>query len=137
VTVIGDEYASIDTLYARVYAAADCGDAEGFGACYTEDGLLVIEGRVVCAGRNEIVARNRANTAARASTARRHWRSQILLDRLDARSVRGRCYFQAFDIPPGSAPVLTHMGSCDDVIVADGGEWRFASRRVSFDYASR
>jgi hypothetical protein len=137
VTVRGDEYAGIVTLYGRVYAAADSGNAEGFGACFTEDGQLVIEGTLACAGREALMARNRANTAARAGTRRRHWCSQIQLERLDAGAVGGHCYFQAFDIPPGSPPVLTHMGSCDDTIVADGGEWRFAFRSVSFDYATR
>ncbi|HET9002025.1 MAG TPA: nuclear transport factor 2 family protein [bacterium] len=138
-TVAGDDYAAILALYARVYAAADDGQPEAFGACYTAGGTLTIAGKVACRGRSAVIERNRTNVAARARTGvlRRHWCSQILLEGIADGSVRGRCYFQAYDITPGAPPVLTHVGRCDDVMAREDSEWRFASRSVSFDFALR
>ena len=133
-TITAEDYAAIQMLYARVYAAADAGNAEGFGACFTEDGTLTIAGRLASSGRAALVARSRTNSAARVGKRRRHLCSQLLLESLGNGAVKGQCYFQAFDIVPGSLPALTHMGVCDDVIVRDQGEWRFASRSVSFDF---
>jgi len=103
-------------------------------ACYTEDATLTIAGQLTCSGRAALVARNRTNSAARVGKRRRHLCSQLSLEPLDNGAVKGQCYFQAFDIVPGSSPALTHMGMCDDLIVRDQGAWRFASRSVSFDY---
>lgn len=136
-TITGDDYAAILKLYARVYGTADDGNPEEFGACYTREGALIIAGKAMCCGRSALVERNRTNVAVRAGKLRRHWCSQILLDGLVDGSVKGHCYFQAYDIKPGTPPVLTHAGVCDDIIVQEDGEWRFASRSVTFDFASR
>jgi len=136
-TVGGDDYAAILNLYARVYETADDGKSEEFGACYTREGTLIIAGQVACRGRSAVVERNRTNVAARADKLRRHWCSQILLDGAADGSVRGHCYLHAFDIQSGTPPVLTHACVCDDIIVQEDGEWRFASRSVTFDFASR
>jgi len=136
-TIAGDDYTAILALYARVYEAADDGRPEAFGACYTTNGTLTIAGKLTCRGRVAVVERNRTNVAARAGTVRRHWCSQVLLEGVAGGSVRGRCYFQAYDITPGAPPVLTHVGRCDDVIAREDGHWCFASRSVSFDFALR
>jgi hypothetical protein len=137
--IAGDDYVAILALYARVYEAADYGQPEAFGACFTTDGTLTIAGKVACRGRSAAIDRNRTNVAARArvGTLRRHWCSQILLEGVTDGSVRGRCYFQAYDITPGAPPVLTHVGRCEDAIVQEDGEWRFATRSVTFDFSLR
>jgi hypothetical protein len=136
-TIAGDDYTAILALYARVYQAADEGPPEAFGACYATHGTLTIAGKVATRSRSEAIERNRTNAAARARAGiqRRHWCSQILLEGIADGSVRGRCYFHAYDVTPGTPPVLTHVGRCDDLIAREDGEWRFAARSVAFDFA--
>jgi hypothetical protein len=58
-------------------------------------------------------------------------------EKVDHRTVRGRCYLQGFSGVTGAptpAPVLTDAGVCDDVIVLEDGSWKFASREVTLDF---
>jgi 3-phenylpropionate/cinnamic acid dioxygenase small subunit len=140
------DHAEITDLYARYNLASDAGDAEAYAACFTPDGLLLVRGLSLTAtgamqrggelriqGREALAAFKRRDVGGRAGRYRRHWNGSLALARLDGERVRGRCYLQAHDGEPGALPTLAQTGVYDDVLVREGGAWRFASRTLVID----
>lgn len=134
------EYTDIMNLYALYNYSSDIGDAEKYGACFTKDGAMFHEGRLIRQGRAVQTEFKRLDQAHREGkyTYRRHWTGGIYLDKSSATIVRGHCYLHSFD---GRAdvdmPVLVAVAVYEDVIEKEAGEWKFARRDMHFDYQAR
>lgn len=128
------DYCEIQNLYAYYNLASDAGDAEAYASCFIEDGVLEIEPLgVKISGRAALVAFKQRDREGRGGRYRRHWNGSLHLERVDASTVRGRCYLQAFNGTPGQLPVLSDCGVYEDVMVRVGGAWKFARRRLVLD----
>jgi hypothetical protein len=84
-------------------------------------------------GRADLIAFKEKDKAGRAGRYRRHWNGSIVLEAIDAKTVRGRCYLHGFNGLPGSLPELADVGVYEDRIVKVASEWRFASRTILMD----
>ena len=126
------DYVEIQNLYAFYNLASDAGDAEAYAGCFTDDGVLNIDHlKFTVKGKADLIAFK--DKAGRGGRYRRHWNGSIVLEALDARTVRGRCYLHGFNGLPGSLPELADVGVYEDRIVKVAGEWRFASRTILMD----
>jgi hypothetical protein len=141
-----ESQAQITNLYARYNLHSDMGAPEAYAACFTADGAIRVQGLVVrdgvmsrgpgefvVQGRADLIAFKRRDQAGRGGKYRRHWNGSLWLERVDADTVRGRCYLSAYNGEPGSLPVLAQTGVYEDTIVRAEGEWKFAVRRLSID----
>jgi SnoaL-like protein len=136
-SVSAQDYVDIQNLYARYNLTSDAGDPEGYAACFTDDGVLQIDPLgVKVQGRASFVTFKQKDAAGRGSRYRRHWNGSLHLEKLDADTVRGRCYFHGYNGKPGELPVFADAGVYDDRIVRTGGGWRFARRHITMDASS-
>ncbi len=129
------DQAEITNLYARYNLASDAGEADEYADCFTPDGTL--EGLRMTQGRETLRAYKLKEKAARSNLYRQHWNGSLHLERADAQTVHGRCYFMAFNGVPEQAPAMSHCGTYHDVIVKFEGRWRFKSRRIQYNFASK
>ena len=128
------EYVDIQNLYARYNLMSDAGDAEGYASCFTDDGVLQIDPLgVTVQGRASFISFKQKDAAGRGGRYRRHWNGSLHLEKVDADTALGRCYFHGFNGKPGELPVLADAGTYDDLIVLVGGAWRFARRHLTMD----
>src|SRR5216110_2257564 len=105
------DYVDIQNLYARYNLTSDAGDAEGYASCFTDDGVLQIEPLGVnVQGRASFVAFKVKDSAGRSGRYRRHWNGSLHLEKIDADTARGRCYFHGFNGEPGELPVFADAG---------------------------
>jgi uncharacterized protein (TIGR02246 family) len=130
-----DDQAEITNLYGQYNLASDAGDADAYADCFTPDGVL--EGLRVTQGRDTLRAYKTAEMATRAHLYRQHWNGSLHLERVDADTVRGRCYFMAYNGTPGQPPAMTHCGVYEDFIVKFDGRWRFKSRHIRYNFATK
>jgi hypothetical protein len=136
-SVSAQDYVDIQNLYARYNLTSDAGDPEGYAACFTDDGVLQIDPLgVKVQGRASFVTFKQKDAAGRGSRYRRHWNGSLHLEKIDADTVRGRCYFHGYNGKPGELPVFADAGVYDDRIVRTGGGWRFARRHITMDASS-
>jgi hypothetical protein len=134
--VSGDEYALLMNLYAAYNLSADTGDPTEYASCFSADGTLTIGGEIMGKGRDQLHVFIQARQAERGNTYRRHWNGGIHFEKIDDRTIRGRCYLNGFTGvtgAPTSVQVLTDSAVCDDVLVLEDGSWKFASRKVTLD----
>jgi hypothetical protein len=137
VNVSGDEYAQLMNLYAAYNLSADTGEPTDYASCFSADGTLSFNGDTMGTGRDQLRVFIEARQAERGNTYRRHWNGGIHFEKIDNRTIRGRCYLNGFSGvtgSPKSVQVLTDAGVCDDVIVLEDGSWKFASRKVTLDF---
>ena len=128
------DYVEIQNLYAFYNLASDAGDAEAYAGCFTDDGVLNIDHlKFTVKGKADLIAFKEKDKAGRGGRYRRHCSGSIVLEALDAGTVRGRCYLHGFNGLPGSLPELADVGVYEDRIVKVAGEWRFASRTILMD----
>ena len=125
------EYVEILNLYSAYNLASDAGDAEWYASCFTEDGEQ--HGTYDVKGRAALVEYKNKDFAGRAHLYRRHWNGSIHLEKIDAGTIRGRCYLFGYNGEPGKLPYTTHAGVYTDIIKHVDGEWKFALRRLAFD----
>ena len=129
--VTPEEYVEILNLYSAYNLASDAGDAEAYADCFLENGEH--HGTYDIHGRTALIEYKKADFAKRAHLYRRHWNGSIHLERIDAQTIRGRCYFFGYNGEPGKMPETTHAGVYTDVIRQENGRWKFAERRIAFD----
>jgi 3-phenylpropionate/cinnamic acid dioxygenase small subunit len=132
--VTAQEYVDIQNLYAAYNLASDAGDAQAYASCFTEDGVLRLEPLdVTVRGRASFVAFKEKDAAGRGGKYRRHWNGSLHLEKIDRDTVRGRCYFHAYNGKPGELPTLADAGVYEDTIVRVGGTWKYAKRHLTLD----
>ncbi|MEI8154537.1 MAG: nuclear transport factor 2 family protein [Hyphomicrobiales bacterium] len=132
--IAAQDFVEIQNLYAFYNHCSDAGDGPGYAGTFTEDGALQVMPRgLVVKGRANLIAYKQADKAERDQLYRRHWNSSLHLEQVDADTVRGRCYFQAFNGKPGSLPHMTSNGVYTDTIHKVGGRWLFALRHLLID----
>jgi SnoaL-like protein len=129
------DQAEITNLYGRYNLSSDAGEADIYADCFTPDGTL--QGLRLTQGRETLRAYKITEKAARNHLYRQHWNGSLCLERIDDETVRGRCYFMAFNGTPGEVPAMTHCGSYEDVIVKFEDRWRFKSRRIQYNFAAK
>ena len=136
--VSAEAYTAIQNLYARYNWCSDAGDADGYAACFAEDGELHLPGiGLHIRGRDNLREFKRQDKARRGDRVRRHWNSGLWLEAVgDADTMRGRCYLHGYDGTPGEAPVLNDIGVYEDTIVHRNGEWQFAKRVITMDHSA-
>ncbi|MCC7417496.1 MAG: nuclear transport factor 2 family protein [Acidobacteria bacterium] len=132
--VPAQDYVEIQNLYALYNLCSDAGDAEGYAACFTEDGVLVLATiGLTVTGRESFEEFKRRDKAGRPHIYRRHWNGSIHLEQVDATTVRGRCYLLAFNGTPAELPAIADCGVYEDTIVKENGAWKFARRHLEMD----
>ena len=134
-TVSPEEYVEIANLYAAYNLTSDAGDAEGYADCFMENGEH--HGTFDVYGRAALIEYKKADKAKRTHLYRRHWNGSLHLEKVDERTIRGRCYFFGYNGEPGSPPAMTHGGVYTDLIRRENGRWKFAERRIAFDFPSK
>ena len=135
--ILAQDYAEIQNLYAYYNMCSDAGDADGYAACFTDDGVLCIENfDMTVKGRDNLCAFKQQDKARRGDKYRRHWNSGLYLERLDGDTIRGRCYLHAYNGEPGKLPALADVGVYEDTLVKVEGEWKFANRIITMDASS-
>ena len=132
--ITGDEYAEVTNLYAYYNLSSDGGTPEEYASCFTLDGILKFNGELFQQGRKALIEFKREDQGGRQGRYRRHWNGSIHLDKLDAGTIRGRCYLQAFNGDPGDEPILSDTAVYEDLIVKVDGYWKFAVRDLAFDF---
>ena len=130
------DYTEIQDLYAYYTLCSDAGDADGFVSCFSAVGELCIPSLLMRIRGHAALHRFKTGDAARRKgRVRRHWNSGLHLERIDATSVRGRCYLHAYEAAEGEAQVLVDMGVYEDILVHEEGEWRFSCREIHMDHS--
>ena len=129
--VTPEEYTEILNLYSAYNLASDSGDAEWYASCFTENGEH--HGTNDVHGRAALVKYKVEEAAKRTHLYRRHWNGSLHLEKLDATTIRGRCYLFGYNGTPGELPHMTHAGVYTDTIALENGAWKFAKRRLRFD----
>jgi hypothetical protein len=131
------DHVEIHNLYALYNLCSDAGDAEGYAACFAEDGELRIDAAgILLRGRATLLAFKRADAGRRGNRYRRHWNGSLHLQAMPDGSVRGRCYLHGYNGEPGKLPDLADVGRYEDRLVKVGGEWKFAARVITMDASS-
>ena len=133
--VTPEEYVEILNLYAAYNLASDAGDAEGYADCFLENGEH--HGTYDIYGRAALIEYKKADKAKRTDLYRRHWNGSLHLEKIDEKTIRGRCYFFGWNGVPGELPQMTHAGVYTDLIRQEKGRWKFAERRIAFDYPKK
>jgi hypothetical protein len=128
------EYVDVMNLYSLYNLSSDIGTPEEYAGCFTADGALQFDGKIMQRGQDQLVEYKRRDQDSRGNRYRRHWNATIHLEKVESGEIRGRCYLQAFSGEPGAAPVLTDIAVYEDRITDTNGEWRFSSRNILFDY---
>jgi hypothetical protein len=132
--IAAQDYVEIQNLYALYNHCSDAGDGQGYADTFTAEGeLQVLPRGLIVKGRRDLVEYKHADKADRANLYRRHWNTSLHLEQIDADTVRGRCYFQAFNGTAGNLPHMTSNGVYTDTIRREDGKWLFALRHLVID----
>ena len=132
--VPAQDYCEIQNLYAKYNLYSDAGDAEGYASCFSSKGILELATiGLTVSGHENFLEFKRKDKAGRPHIYRRHWNGSIHLERIDDRTVRGRCYLLAFNGIPGELPAIADVGVYEDMVIKENGAWKFAKRHLEMD----
>lgn len=129
---------AVQALYARQSHLIDGGDASGWAATFTADGVFASPSYPEpVAGAEALTAFAAAFAAAgRASgDVQRHVVTNVDVLACDGRDARVRAYLQIIGTRPGEDARLVRLTTLDDRLVRDGDAWRVARRDVLRDHA--
>jgi SnoaL-like domain len=130
------EYELIRQLLGRYNLAIDLGDAEGWAATFTPDGVFRCTGLPEAnplggryEGTDELIAY--ATTHFGIYTGRaRHWNANLLIDG-DGDTATMRCYM--LSLTAGAGRLAGTTGIYEDRLRKVDGEWRFIERHIAID----
>jgi hypothetical protein len=131
------DYEKIRQLLARYNLAIDLGDADGWAACFTDDGVFECTGLPEYSpfsGRFEGIdaLKDYATTQySRAQGRARHWNWNLEIDG-DGKEATMRSYLLILTVGERPAPVNA-TGIYQDRLRKVRGEWRFAERHIAID----
>jgi SnoaL-like domain len=131
------DYEEIRQLLARYNFAIDLGDADGWAACFTEDGVFECLGLPEGSpfgGRYEGSAALRAYATMHFGVYKgraRHWNWNLEIDG-DGESATMRCYM--LNLSVGKPPAVKgSTGIYRDQVLKGDGRWLFAERHVTVE----
>ena len=122
------DYFEIQQLYARYNIAIDSGDAEGWAATFTPDGVFNTS-----VGHDALV--NFVNTwrAKLNGATRKHWNNNLQITG-NGNEASGYVYLMLVDISTKPASILTTATYTDSLVKTKDG-WRFTKRTTKGDTA--
>lgn len=123
------DYIDIQQLYARYNHAIDSGDAEGWAATFTPDGVF----NQRFAGREGLLGFMKQWKEKMNGANRRHWNSNLLITPA-AEGANGKVMLMLLDVGT-KPPSIVMTGQYTDVLVKTAEGWRFKSRDVKNDAA--
>ncbi len=129
------DYEEIRQLLARYNTAIDLGDAAGWAACFTPDGVFECSGLPEGSpfgGRYEgpEVLRDYATMHHTVSKGRaRHWNANMLIEG-DGTTATMLCYLLALS---SGSRIAGSTGIYRDELRKIDGQWRFAARHITMD----
>lgn len=119
----------------RYNHAGDRGDLEALSLCFTEAGVLDLEGEAEVCGRAAIRDRLSRVVALRTEQSARplvrHHVSSVLIELTGPDTARASSYFLVF-----TEVGLDHWGRYADRLVRNAGDWAIAHRKVRLDGAA-
>ena len=125
-----EDQLDIQQLYARYNHAIDFGDAAGWAACFTPDGVFESGPGAPKIG-SEALTGFATAFAARMQGKARHWNTNIVLEDT-ASGARGKCYLMLLSMAEKPATAAVTAVYHDELVkTADG--WKFSSRKVQGD----
>jgi hypothetical protein len=83
------EYVDVMNLYSLYNLSSDSGAPEEYAGCFTADGVLQFDGKVIQQGYEQLVEYKRRDQGSRGTRYRRHWNATIHLEKLDSGEIRG------------------------------------------------
>jgi len=124
-----EDYVNIGQLYARYNLAIDTGDADGWAATFTPDGVFNANTR----GHDALVQFVHDWREKRNGANRRHWNSNLVITPTPE-GANGSVYLQLLDI--GTRPAAATLTAIyEDRLVKAAAGWRFKSRLLHTDPA--
>lgn len=128
-------YSSVEHFYALQMQILDSGDASGWAATFSEDGVFSSNGmQKSLTGRDELLAAAEKTVASLASegTTRRHLVSVLTVDDADENGVRARCYVPVVDTRNGVAALHVSTVMHDRLVFSADG-WLVRERTIHRD----
>ncbi|MFC5827893.1 nuclear transport factor 2 family protein [Nonomuraea insulae] len=131
-----EHFQSVHHFLNRQMQLLDEGDAAGWAATFTEEGVFAQdtrpEGRK---GRAMLAERmtHHVGVIRRRGLTRRHWLGMLTVDHGGDGTVRARYYAIVVDTPAGGEAALHLSTSCEDVLVPDGDSWLVSYRFIHHD----
>ncbi len=128
-------YYSVEQFYAHQMQVLDSGDAAGWAATFTDDGVFSSNGmQNPVTGYDELLAAAKKANAALASEGitRRHLVSTLTIEGGDDDGVRARCYVLIIDTGNG-ATALRMSTVMEDLLVFSTAGWLVQERTVRRD----
>ncbi len=134
-TVTAQDFVDIQDLYARYNWALDSGDAEGWAATFTPDGVfrIVDQGE---AGNNvghDAIVKFAKGFSAGLGAHVKHWNTNLMITPT-TQGASGRVYLVLVDFGARPASIVTSAAYTDELARTAQG-WRFRSRAVKGDVA--
>ncbi len=130
------DYERIRQLLGRYNMAIDLGDAEGWAATFTPDGVFLCTGvpdGSPFGGRHEgtaeLIAYAKTHYGAAKGRAR-HWNANLVIDG-DGETATMRCYLLA--LTTGGGKLSGTTGIYNDRLRKVDGHWRFVERHIAID----
>ncbi len=121
-----DDYVEIQQLYARYNNAIDSGDAEGYAATFTPDGVFNNFN-----GHDALVGFIKAWREKMGGANRRHWNTNLLITPT-AEGASGSVYLFLMDVST-RPPTVATAAKYDDQLVKTADGWRFKKRTTKAD----
>jgi hypothetical protein len=125
-TLTAQDYIDIQQLYARYNSAIDSGDAEGWAATFTPDGVFN-----TFAGHDALVGfikmwREKLNGATR-----KHWNNNLQITG-NSKEASATVYLMLVDFSTKPTSILM-TGSYSDTLIKTKDGWRFTKRMTKSD----
>ncbi|GAB1268054.1 hypothetical protein NBRC116493_13070 [Aurantivibrio infirmus] len=121
-----EDYMEIEQLYAQYNIAIDSGDAEGYAATFTPDGVFNN-----FTGHDALVGFIERWVGSMNGLTRKHWNSNLRITG-DGKTASGSVYLMLLDISTKPTSIMTTATYADSLVkTADG--WRFSKRTTKAD----
>ncbi|HEX3913448.1 MAG TPA: nuclear transport factor 2 family protein [Steroidobacteraceae bacterium] len=122
------DYFEIQQLYARYNVAIDSGDAEGYAATFTPDGVFN-----TMSGHDALVGFVKTWREKLNGASRKHWNDNLQISG-NSKEATGHVYLMLVDISTKPASILTTATYSDSLVKTKNG-WRFTRRTTKGDTA--
>ena len=127
----------IQSLYARYNWTIDSGDAEGWAATFTPDGVFTVvdQGAAGVNSGHDAIVKFAKGFHATIGAHVKHWNTNLMITP-SARGATGQVYMVLVDFATSPATVIASSNYSDQLVKTAQG-WRFTTRSVKGDVAPR